>query len=422
LLAQYIQGWPCDRLILRLACRTPDWSEQLAEVLRDKFADVRTVELLPLRRRDVVLLLPSDIKADDFLAAVDRARAGALASRPLTLRLLAAIFRETGGLPDRSSEIYRQGLLYLCDEQDDVRRAAPAALSPTERLAIAGRLAAVSIFCGRPTYWTGPTAECPQRHVSLDECCGGVEALDGTEIAVNRRAIDETIRTGLFTGRGERVLGWGHVTFADFLAAEWINANALAPKQIDSLILAPDGLVYPQVRQSAAWLISIAPDQYGRLARADPESFASDVDLPAPALRAAVVDGLFDLAADDRLRRDFVTNYARLRHPEINAQVAAGLADTSVPILQLAIRLARDCGLSDQIPTLAAIATNVELPDRIRVSAMWAIQDLNHDAPFSGVRSLIENLQARGDDPDDEVLGAALLTTWPHALSTVDVL
>ena len=91
-----------------------------------------------------------------------------LALRPLTLNLLVRLFHRTGGFPERAADLHARGLLALCDEQNPQRRDAGAIgiLSPAERLAVARRIAAVSIFGGRPVIWIGPACYADTTRVS----------------------------------------------------------------------------------------------------------------------------------------------------------------------------------------------------------------------------------------------------------------
>ena len=318
LFSHYISQWPTDRLYLRVTCRTAEWPPTLATAMQKAFGEVGTFELLPLRRPDVAAFLPARVDVAAFLRAVSGAHAVPLAGRPLTLTLLARLFAQGGGFPDRVADLYERGLLSLCDEQNPGRRdsGAVGSLSPAARLAVCRRIAAVSVFGGRPAIWTGPAVPGEgDACVSADDCAGGTERWDELGVELTPEAVREGLRTGLFTGRGAQQLGWAHASFAEYLAADWVVSNDLAEDQVRSLFFAADGRIYPQLRSAAAWAVAIAPGRHGWMAAADPESFLGQVSIPDDTLRATVLDGAFRAAAQDRLRADSSAVYRDLAEP-----------------------------------------------------------------------------------------------------------
>jgi hypothetical protein len=265
LFRHYISQWPTDRLYLRVTCRTAEWPQTLAVQLDEVFGEVGTFELLPLRKIDVEAFVPSGVDATLFFDAVARAHAVPLAVRPLTLTLLTRLFDQAGGFPERAADLYARGLLSLCEEQNQQRRDAGAigSLPPTERLAAGRRIAAVSVFGGRPVIWTGPVSQGDDVVMSAEVCGGGVEPCDGQNVEVTSAAVREALQTGLFTGRGAQQLGWAHATFADYLAADWVISNELTQEQVRAVFFEADGRIYPQLRPAAAWAVAIAPGRHG---------------------------------------------------------------------------------------------------------------------------------------------------------------
>lgn len=427
LFADRIAHWPTDRLWLRLACRTADWPTSLGNALRARFEQVALMELLPLRRQDVAVLAAGWGAGAGFLEAVETARVVPLASRPLTLRLLATAFAGSGTLPRRGVQLFRLGLTALAEEQNDSRldTGLGGALSAAERIAIAGRVAAASIFGGRPIIWTGP-ASSPDRDVqtdiAIDELAVGAEPLgDSATVNLSREAIREAVATGLFSSRGDQRLGWSHATFADYLAAHWLMANHVSVDQARSLFLAPDGLTYPQTRLVAAWALAIDPGAYEFLAAADPEALRGEVDLPGDGIRSAVIDGLFNVAAAGRLRDRWGTDYDVLCHEAIADQLRPRLASSEKAVRRLALRLAAVCRREELRDDLVRLTLDTDSSFGDRVSAGWAVIALNETRPGDDLLPLVTDVQRRGDDPDDELLGIGLRASWPHALATDDV-
>jgi hypothetical protein len=421
ILATHLHEWPCDRLSLRIACRTADWPTTLEEALTASFEEVCVVEILPLRREDVRTIASAYGDPEPFLAAIEQAGAVPLASRPLTLKLLARDFSQTGTLPVRSADLYAAGVKSLCDEWNRTRRDAElrGTLSVDEGVSVAQRIAAGTVFGGRPTIWTGPLHEAAPDDMTVDEVAGGFEQAPNAQVSVTPAAIREVVRTGLFTSRGQERLGWAHSTFADYLAGRWIATSALTEAQARPLLLGPDGRAWPQTRLAAAWAVAIAPSEYGWLVREDPESFRGEVDLPGDELRSAVVDGL--LASADRLQFAWRDSYRGLNHPGIAEQLRPELRSTSYERRRLAFELVRDCNVMQLRDDLAAIALDLAAPTEDRNFAGFLVAELPAESPTSALLPLVLDPEARGTDDQHELLGAGLLALWPHALSTEQV-
>lgn len=252
--ADRVSRLPHERLLLRIACRTADWPAHLEQRLSELYEDLAVLEMLPLRRADASAIAVSWCEPSAFLDEVARAGAGPLAARPLTLRFLARAFGRTGTLPERGAALYRIGVRALCEEQSPSRRDAGPAMSVDQRIAVARRVAAATVFGGVPAIWTGPEVDVDGEDMALERLTGGVEtAPSGAAVQVGAAEVRDATRTGLFTSRGGQRVGWAHATFADFLAAEWVVANDLSAEQARSLFLDAGGRCWPQTRLAATW-------------------------------------------------------------------------------------------------------------------------------------------------------------------------
>src|SRR5262245_41856292 len=202
-----------QRLYLRIACRTAVWPSTLADTLRSLWGEyfVKVYELAPLRRRDVVEAANANgIDADDFLQEVDHKVVAPLAMKPVTLDFLLNIYRKNGGFPSTQTELYRQGCRVLCEETSASRRDArlTGALTAEQRMAVAARIAAVTIFANRYAVWTGPdVGDVPEEDVPLGQLPGGKEAANGNDFEVGEAAVREALDTGIFSSRGPRRMG-----------------------------------------------------------------------------------------------------------------------------------------------------------------------------------------------------------------------
>lgn len=425
LLLDFLNQCDCSRLYLRLACRTANWPGFLRKTLEHRFGQdsVRIEELLPLRREDAATLLrAAGVDPVDVLAAVEAAHVVPLAARPLTLNLLRASIDPAGGLPQSAAELYYKGLLALADEMNPMRRGTDlAAGSAAERIGVASRIASISIFGGRPSIWIGHIAEAGDATITVDDCLPA--DFDGKAHATSSEVVDATLRTGLFTGNGESRLGWAHATFADFLAVQWMLTGSLDDQQIESLLFADDGQIYPRVRQVAAWLVAIAPTRFRSFITRDPQSFLQNADIPDESLRAELVDGLFAAARAGSFYDEYNLDLTGLGHTGLADQVRQALADPSDDARRLALRIARQCLLTELLPDLAAVALDPATEVSLRVSAALSVHDLSTKSPSSAlVGLLVPSGTSRGEVPiHHELEGAALMASWPHAITTAEV-
>ena len=421
-IADRVRRLPYDRLFLRIACRTADWPAGLEQSLEEVFGAVAVVEILPLRRVDVLAIAAAWCDPSRFLEAVAQAGAGPLAARPLTLRFLARDFGRSGTLPERGAALYAAGVRSLCEEQNVARLDAGlgGALSLDQRVAVARRIAAATVFGGASAVWTGPALDADGEDISVEGLGGSAEPTSDGTVDVTVPAVREAARTGLFTSRGGQRLGWAHATFADFLAAAWVVANDLSKTQARPLFLGPDGRCWPQTRLAAAWTVAIKPERFEFLTAADPAAFQGEVELPGDTLRAAVIDGLFSVAST-LTAAPWERSYHTLRHGGVANQLRPRFRDTDADRRRLALELADECAAIELRDDLAAIVTDTTAEPHDRVAAGWALTRLPEPHRTAALRPLAVDAAARGDDPADELKGVALLASWPQAMSNAEV-
>lgn len=418
LLSDYLSRWDCQRLFFRLVCRTAEWPPTLRPVLEESFGEANIHELLPLRRSDAGLLLrAAGLDAEEVLAAVEQARIVPLAARPLTLRLIQSSIHRDGSLPDRAPALYERGLKALLDEMNAERRGSirpPGGVAL--RMRAAERIAALSVFCGRPAVWTGPVAEAMTDDLTVDECVGA-PGREGPGISSDDVA--STLRSAVFTGAGASRLTWAHATFADFLAAKWIVDENLDDEQVGSLLVANDGRIHARVRQVAAWLVALAPSRFRNFIQHDPQAFLASVDLPEETLRAEIVRALLQDAESGQLFDDYEVDYSGLKHSGLAQQLRPALQSAHGEVCRIALRIARHCSVQDSVPDLTALALNEAADPRLRASAAMAVNDLSAAAPSHDLVRLIgPSTEHTSDLEARELEAAALMASWPHAVST----
>jgi len=318
--------------------------------------------------------------------------------------------------------LYSAGVRSLCEEQNPARLDAGlgGALALDQRVAVARRVAAATVFGGASAIWTGPEVDADGEDTVVERLAGSAEPTPDGTVDVTVTAVREAARTGLFTSRGGQRLGWAHSTFADFLAAEWVVANDLSETQARPLFLGPDGRCWPQTRLAAAWTVAIAPERFEFLTAADPAAFQGEVELPGDTLRAAIIDGLFSVAST-LTAAPWERSYRALRHRDVADQLRPYLRDPDDDRRRLAIELADECAAIELRDDLADIVTDSTAEMHDRAAAGWALTRLPDPHRTAALRPLALDAATRGDDLADELRGVSLLACWPQAMSNAEV-
>jgi hypothetical protein len=365
-------------LRLLLACRTGDYPPDLTRVLHNVFGSCSLVDLAPLSRADAVALVDSaGLSGEQLISEVVALRAGALASVPLTLELIVRGYRESGRLRGGAVELFDDGVRLLADEYDTRRLPvrAPVTTWP-QRLEVAGRIAARLVLSGRRTLWQGSVLEEHPRTIDLEVATisGGSEQATGSlPFEVNPAVVDEVLSTGLFTASGNRRLAFRHSSLAAFLAARHLISRSVSDAALRRLFLVgepeQDTASMPvSLRETAAWLVALAPDRTRWLASADPESLTMHSGLVrSDSVRELVVSRLLERAADVELgeARWQQTRWA-LAHPGLTHQLVPALTLDPADIgdweilarARVALHLAEQCPSPELAPLLLKVAAD----------------------------------------------------------------
>lgn len=392
------------------------------------------VEIVVLRREDAraaaVAALGGEVTAAAFLDAVIDANAGHFAARPITLRALLARHRAGLSLRGSQADLYRD----LCRELSGSISARPRTLaahrSPhttlDQRYRVAGRLAAATLFGNRRGIWCGDGPP-PSAELLDPRDCDGSERIGGVVVRVDTAtSISETLNTALFTGiTGDPAIeGTGgvvasHLTFAEFLAADWVRTCEMELPQVLSLLrdpTDPEQRVVPQLRQVAAWLASMRTDVFESVAFREPELLlASDVvDVPESS-RGALAASLLERAGKNRLVRPSFGErlaYDRLNHQGLGAQLTPVIEDVHLParVRHLALEIARAC----RAETLTSLSAEVALDERQSLDLRAAAAVFVAESGAEPERLLLMTLAAEptaGDDTE-ALRGAALSASW----------
>jgi predicted NACHT family NTPase len=231
-----------------------------------------------LRRVDVkAAAQENQLDADAFLDLIEHVDAVPLATNPITLKFLLKTYRANGGFPSRRADLYFEGCKELCREPnpDRVDGERVRSLNEEQRLAVAARIAAVTVLGGRDAVSIETSMdELADAAVAARDLAGRTEVVGGEEFEVSEAVIREAVATGLFSARGSRLMGWSHQTYAEYLAAHYVDRRGIPLPQVMSLLVHPgdpQGKLVPQLHSAAAWLAGMRRDVFREIIVREPE-------------------------------------------------------------------------------------------------------------------------------------------------------
>lgn len=435
LLLDELQSCPVERLSLRIGCRTAEWPTSLLEDgLRDLWGkeSFGAYELAPLRRTDVASAAAvNGIEPEAFLEAVHEAEAVPLAIKPVTLDFLMGSYRATGEFPTRQADLYLEGCHWLCEERNDSRVTSgrTGELTADQRLAVAARVAAVTVFSNKFAVWNGVQQAAPEREdVLVRTLAGGTEFVGEDQFAIGEDVVRETLGTGLFSARGPEKLGWAHQTYAEFLAARYLVQREVRSDKAMSLITHPDdeqGRLAPQLHETAAWLASMSPEVFRAITDADPEVLLrSDVATTDVEDKVALVSTLLRLYDEGTLFRLGLvppSQYRKLEHPGLAEQLRPYIADAGkgIVVRRVALDIAEACELRALQEDAAEVALDAGQDPLVRKEAAHFVAHVG-DGPTRGLLKPLAVGEA-GDDPDDDLRGNGLRAVWPEHMSAEEL-
>ena len=280
-----------SRFRLRIASRAVVWSRRLQQGLERLWPDSHAVYVLaPLTSKDVMIAGDATLASGGaaFVRDVRVRDVGALAARPVTLRLLLSVYLAGGGLPDTRFEVYRQGAEELASEHGGRRLEGGHGDPPRDaRVRAAQLLAAVSLLSGSPQIeHRVPDGGTPPGRVSLDQV-----VTDATSLS----DLDAVWGSALVVRAGDRRGTWVHRSIAEFLAAS--KLSGLPWPTVRHLLADPNGGdgVTPQLAGVAQWLSLTNARVLAWLATGEPELLLT-ADLAARTVcdRQTIAQSLID--------------------------------------------------------------------------------------------------------------------------------
>lgn len=433
-LAKELSKLPKQRLFLRIACRTADWPISLEIVLDGLWGqeNMGVYELVPLRRVDVVYAAQANnIVPEGFLGEIDNKDVVPFAIKPVTLRFLIDVFTSEHQLPQTQTEIYRKGCDLLCEEINISRHDAGLTgnLSRAQRLAVAARIAAITMFTGRYVIWQSvDQGNIPKGDITASEFVSDTEFANGETFQVVEATIRETLGTGLFSARGAHRLGWAHQSYAEFLAAEYLISHGLTLNQIKSLIIHandPDHKLVPQLHQVSAWLASMSKEVFNEILKTNPDVLLrSDISAAYDEDKHALTEKLLKMRGERRLLDQGLNMWRfsrKLKHPTLGDQLKPYIVDKTkdFEVRRMAIEIAQATGLKEVQESLCEIGLDKDEILQLRIDATLAIKFIGDEAIKVKLKPL--TVGKATSDPYDDLKGSALSVLWPHHITAGDL-
>jgi predicted NACHT family NTPase len=431
ILIDWLGKCPVKRLFLRIICRTAEWPVFLEKNLRRVWPDdaIIVYELAPLRRVDVIeTARANNLSSEAFLQEIDQKGVVPLAIKPITLRFLLNTYRKNGKLSSTQLELYLQGCRLLCEETSESRIAAGRRgnLTADQKMIVASRIAAVSIFSNKYAIWIGINqGDIPDADIDVRDLSGGFEEATGQRITIDEQTLRETLNTGLFSSRGTNRIGWAHQTYAEFLAARYLAQSKMKPTQIVSLIVHPadpEKRLVPQLHGVAIWLSAMNPEVLLQILATDPEVLLkSDVITESFEHRASLVRSLLKLADEERilhLELDVLQHLERLSYPDLPNDLRPYILDRGkvAGARSIAIEIARACRLDALEESLADVAIDTSESLEMRTRAGYVVATFGSEKTKKKMKMLACN-----DQLDDELRACGFMAVWPNHMSAEEL-
>lgn len=424
-----------DRLFLRIICRTAEWplSFQIGLSQLWEKNKVKVYELTPLRLKDIETASEIlKINSNDFIHAISEKNAGALASKPVTLHFLLDLFKKDGQFPKSRFDLYEKGCWLLCKEPDPERsekenlnKEYVGKFTSEQRFIAASRIASILACCNNVAVQKDSLySEIQEGCATVNELIGGKEKSNSELFNITEDVIKETLATGLFSSRGQNLLGFAHQTYQEFLAARYLKDVPF--EQVKSLLFHPhdENKIIPQLYETTAWLAGHRQDIFSHILKTEPEILLrSDVDILDDKHKENLTAALLEKFKSEEIidQREFYQHYKKLSHNKIASQLKPYITDKKLPFIarRSSIDIAEECNVKELQEFLVNIALNQEEPYDVRsqaANAVWKIAD-------DKVKEKLEPLAKgeAGDDPDDELRGIGMRCMWSNKWNTLNL-
>lgn len=341
------------RLKLRIACRTGIWIGDLGERLKLLWTEEQfsTFHLAPLCKQDIVdVLLCNSIDPDLFIEEAESKGVVSFLVKPVTLLfVLEGYARLENKLPESQIEIYDQGCRIYCNEVNPSRKRKKSILgkcNEAKKFTIASQLAVLTLLSNRSSITIEPIlGSKTTSELNVHEIKAAFPSIEIDEL-------EETLQTGLFTSIGTERFRWAHLTFAEYLAASYLNSH-MSIKQISDLIFHTEytGKLIPQLHQTAAWIAGMNIQIFDAILKKDYDVlFLSDFsNIQSYQKRSFIKKFLEDEKYQFRQSSycDY-RKYSSLKYPGIEDQIRHFITDYNnhPRVITLALEVANQCKLT----------------------------------------------------------------------------
>ncbi|WP_071192221.1 hypothetical protein [Trichormus sp. NMC-1] len=427
-----------QRLNLRIACRAAVWPVVLEKGLKDIWGEdnVEIYKLASLRSIDVsqAARIEGINDIENFLQEIKNRNLVLLAIQPITLKFLFHTYHNYNNQfpsEERLHKLYFEGCRWLCDEWNPNRissKKLKGTLTSKERLIIAARLAAITIFCNKFVISVGFRSDVTDDALLIEEICQGTESIDGREIEIKQETIEEVLGTSLFSSRdGLSRIGWAHQTYAEFLAAWYLVHHEIPLHQAMKLIFVPEDAenkLTPKLHETASWLASMRNDVLQEIIKTDPDVLLRS-DIPTDEhIREAIVDNLLKQYEQEKLidlDGDNYQRYEKLKHSNLSRQLRPYIQDSSKSIhaRDVAIDIAEVCDVHELQEELVNLVLDFSQPIYLRVSAAKAISKLGNASTRLQLKPLV--FKQLLEDEYDQLKGYVLRGLWPDNLTAEEL-
>ncbi|MGH3870749.1 MAG: hypothetical protein ACRDSR_04410 [Pseudonocardiaceae bacterium] len=402
----------------RLACRPAAWKVSLTSALKGSLPAFEELKLLPMDRTTAQETVTSaGFDGEEFIEALIRANLGRLSATPQRLLATARHWHEKRILPDSHLVAIEFEVSQFLKETDDRRHPQ----LPADRAArVAKRIGAITTFAGVRRIAMASTDDA--HATSVVDLPSSPEP-DEPGTVVGPAEYCEVLGTALFDAGPSGALTFRHQQYAEYLAASYLADRGVAAAQLPALLgVHHNGLLPGVMVGVATWFAAMRPTLVTQLITDNAQAFtAAAVELPTQA-RAAVVDGLLREAACAELGPEWGLDLSGLVHPELDAQLASHLERGCESSEQLwwAARLAVAGKCQQLAPLLARHALDTRWKPWARRAAVKAVRELADETARRSLRSLLARDPT--EDPDDELLSAAIDALYPQMLTTEELL
>lgn len=207
---------------------------------------------------------------------------------------------------------------------------------------------AITMFCNKSDIVKGMLLDAGE--ISIDEF------LTITFKKFNYKLIDieEVLGSALFTEKNHNIYSWAHLSYAEFLAAKFIQQNHFTKKQIGSLIFQSEddnNRIIPQVHYTASWIASFSEEVFIEIAEKDPDILClSDISQISDTNKEKLVKELLNKYSSCHEYRRYGNqiNYKKLKYDGLDTQLTEFIKDDENcdDSKRIAIHIAYECELS----------------------------------------------------------------------------